>query len=186
MGRETQDLTDINAFKIKDKKGDDLESFMREDFARHIRNQFPGVSDTIQQRLVNTMILRHKKVLYRRFCSGRFPDRPIKPSDPSEVATKSSFSAFRSVAMGNHGDNPFPPAPCGNIMRKYDILKKQRRKEYKSIQENENSDPEIIKKYEGILEKDWNEILQAAGELDCPFCCLSLPARDVVDENKWK
>ncbi|KAK0764929.1 hypothetical protein N5P37_002401 [Trichoderma harzianum] len=186
VGRETQDLTDITDFKIKDNRGNDLEPVLKEDFARHIRNQFPRVSDTIQQRLVNTMILRHKKVLHRRFCCGKFPDRTLKPSDTVEVATPSGFSAFGSVAIGDYGDIPFPPAPCGTIMQKYDLLKKQRREECNLNQETENSDPERAKKYEEILEKDWNEILEAAGEIYCPFCCLSLPAGDVVDESKWK
>ncbi|KAK4063329.1 uncharacterized protein Triagg1_9480 [Trichoderma aggressivum f. europaeum] len=70
-------------------------------------------------------------------------------------------------------------------MRKYDMLKKQRQEEYNLNQETENSDLEVVKKYKENLEKDWNEILEAAGEIDCPLCCLSLPARDVVDESKW-
>lgn len=132
------------------------------------------------------MILQHKKVLYRRFCCDKFLDRSFEPSDPVEMASSSGVSAVGSVAIGNYGDIPFPPAPCGNIMRKYDILKKQRQKEYMILQENETSDPEVATTFKEILEKDWNEILQAAGEIDCPFCCLSLPARDVVDEGKWK
>ncbi|KAL7910878.1 hypothetical protein GGI35DRAFT_445858 [Trichoderma velutinum] len=231
VGRETRELKAVTEFKIEDNEGHDLEPFLKEDFARYIRNQFPGVSDIIQQRLVNTMTLRHKKVLYRRICCGKFLDRTVKQPNPVETthsfvrneanpsgdgtpptaadilrsitqarvpltttllfkhqktSTPSDVPALGSVAKGDPGDIPFPPAPCGNIMRKYDVLKTQRRGECNLSQENEKSDPEVVKKYEKIVEKDWDIILEAAEEIDCPFCCLSLPARDVVDESKWK
>ncbi|KAL6804133.1 hypothetical protein J3E68DRAFT_423041 [Trichoderma sp. SZMC 28012] len=186
VSRDTQDLKAIMGFEIKNNEGFDLEPFLREDFARAVRNQFPRVSDIIHQRLVSTMILRHKKILYRRFCCGKFLERTVKSSNPVETTTPSSVSASGSAAIGDDGDLLFPPAPGGNITRKYEMLKKQRRKECNINQENENLDPKAIKEYKEILEKDWNELLEAAGEICCPFCCVSLPARDVIDKSKWK
>ncbi|KAF3068145.1 hypothetical protein CFAM422_008151 [Trichoderma lentiforme] len=52
--------------------------------------------------------------------------------------------------------------------------------------ENKDSDPEAVRKHKGISEKDWDKILEAAEEIDCPFCCLNLSAGDVVDESKWE
>lgn len=37
IGRETQDLKAITNFEIKDNEGNDLEPFLKDEFARHIR-----------------------------------------------------------------------------------------------------------------------------------------------------
>ncbi|KAL7951537.1 hypothetical protein V8C42DRAFT_304373 [Trichoderma barbatum] len=228
--RETSTPQAVTNFQVQDNEGDNLEPFLKEAFAHQVRDEFPGVGDIIQQRLVNTMFLRHKRILYRRYCYGKFTDRvgtdsaPVVRQQPSvryeaaqhddenlstttftprsvaqwvtetvallplakfsRVSTASDLSPSRSTAMGDHGNIPFPPAPCGNIMRKYNELKKQR--ENGIYQYDESANPEATQKYKESLKNDWSEILEEAGGVDCPFCCSSLPVQDVVDENKWK
>ncbi|UKZ66232.1 uncharacterized protein TrAtP1_007406 [Trichoderma atroviride] len=236
--RESQNLKAATIFKIEDDEGNDLEPCLKSVFAHHIRDRFPEVSDAIQERLVNTMLLRRKRVFYRRSRYGQSPtkvaERPIlagptrpsiqinslaadqhhdespstdtlpprtivqsvtqtattfSPSNFQRASTPSIVSASRSIAISDYGNAlPFPPAPCGNIMRKYKRLKKQRGAGYSSSKDRllQNHDEHISQEYNETLEADWNDILKEAGEINCPFCFLSLPARDVVDEKKWK
>ncbi|EHK50331.1 hypothetical protein TRIATDRAFT_289101 [Trichoderma atroviride IMI 206040] len=223
--RESQNLKAATTFKIEDDVGNDLEPCLKSVFAHYIRDRFPEVSDAIQERLVNTMVLRRKRVFYRRSRYGQSPakvaERPIlagptrpsiqinalaadqhhdespstnilpprtivqsvtqtattfSPSNFQRASTPSVVSALRSIVISDYGNAlPFPPAPCGNIMRnssKDRLL--------------QNHDEHISQEYKETLEADWNDILKEAGEINCPFCFLSLPARDVVDEKKWK
>jgi hypothetical protein len=229
--RKSQNLKAATIFKIEDDEGNDLESCLNSVFARYIRDRFPEVSDAIQERLANTMLLRHKRVFYRRSRYGPSPtkgeemqklpsltrpsirlealavDQPhdespstntllpqtivqsvtqtattFSPSNFQRASTPSAVSVSSGVAMSDYGNLlPFPPAPCSNIMQKYRRLKKQREAEHKS-----SYDESFSKEYKETLEADWNDILEEAEEINCPFCFLSLPARDVVDENKWK
>lgn len=229
--RETQNLKAATIFKIEDDEGNDLEPCLKSVFARYIRDRFPEVSDAIQERLANTMLLRRKRVFYRRSRYGPSPtkveelqklpsaarpsirldalaaDQPhdespstntlppqtivqsvtqtattFSPSNFQRASAPSAVSVSRSVAISDYGNLlPFPPAPCGNIMQKYKRLKKQREAEYKSSYYGYFS-----REYKETLEADWNDLLEEAGEINCPFCFLSFPARDVVDEKKWK
>ncbi|KAL6817785.1 hypothetical protein J3E69DRAFT_374757 [Trichoderma sp. SZMC 28015] len=148
MGRETQDPQAIADFKVTDDNGHDLEPTLKDDFAQYIRFQFPGVSNVIQQRLINTMILRYKKALYRKFRCGKVLERSGSPSNSVDIA---------QLLGRNEASRP----------------------------ENDNSDPEAMRKLKEILEKGWDEVLEAAEKIDCPFCCLNSSAGDVVDESKW-
>ncbi|CCF42269.1 serine/threonine protein phosphatase [Colletotrichum higginsianum] len=72
-----------SAFRIRDEQGNDVESFLEALFAHNVRDQFPGTSEAIQQRLAKTMLLRRKTILYRRSRYGKTPTRtrekPVQP-----------------------------------------------------------------------------------------------------------
>jgi len=71
-------------FKLRDEEGNDTEPFLRQLFIRYITDRFPGVSDTIRDRLVDTMILRRKRILYRRARYGKTSIRTQKTPIPPE------------------------------------------------------------------------------------------------------
>ncbi|RSL68855.1 hypothetical protein CEP53_002420 [Fusarium sp. AF-6] len=76
--KEKQNVEAEKSFKIKDEEGNDAEPFIRQLFSNQIRDRFPGVSDNIQQRLANSMVLRRKRILYRR---KRYDKKPIRPPE---------------------------------------------------------------------------------------------------------
>ncbi|KAI0192815.1 hypothetical protein F4808DRAFT_362716 [Astrocystis sublimbata] len=246
--KETQSDAAVAEFKIGDDEGNDAAPFLFAMFTNHVRDRFPGATDTIQHRLASTMLQRRKRVLYRRAKYGRYdkqsrrepqqstiiqPQGPpaIKPTidrsreqDSSETiaskentrntaksvavtattlspqnfqkASAPSVAASKSVAISHHQELRFPPAPCGNVRRKYRMLKQKREKEHQGDlslfdTETESLAPRQLtvflgKKYERILASDWEECLQAVPELICPYCFVALPTRDVVDEAKWR
>ena len=74
--KESQNLKAPKGFQIRDDGGNDLEPMLEERFAHNIRDQFPDISDAIQKRLAATMVLRRKRILYRRSRYGKTPIRP--------------------------------------------------------------------------------------------------------------
>ncbi|KAI0553244.1 hypothetical protein F4679DRAFT_532514 [Xylaria curta] len=244
--KETQDRAALEAFKIEDDEGNDVEPFLLTLFTNHIRDRFPGASDIIQRRLASTMLQRRKRILYRRFRYGKYHIKPrgapfqssiVQPQAPpaaepttgqprehgrhrvstnatqntapsiaitattlspqsfQKASTPSVVSVSRSIALSNHPELRFPPAPCGGLLRRYKKLKQKTQKEHR---EDLNSIPgesdglaprQLVAimgaKYERILASEWEECLQAVPELICPFCFCALPVKEVIDNRKW-
>lgn len=74
--KESQNLKAVKSFRIRDDQGNDAEQLLHELFAHHIHDRFPGISDVIRRRLASTMLLRRKRILYRR---SRYGEDPIRP-----------------------------------------------------------------------------------------------------------
>ena len=74
--KESQNLKAAKAFRIKDDDGNDAETLLQGVFAHYILGRFPNISDTLRQRLAFTMLLRRKRILYRR---SRYEKTPIRP-----------------------------------------------------------------------------------------------------------
>lgn len=67
--KETQHLRASN-FQIKDDEGNDIESLLLSHFKRYVEDLFPGCSKILQARLPKAMLLRRKRILYRRHRQG--------------------------------------------------------------------------------------------------------------------
>ena len=109
------------------------------------------------------------------------------------------MSTSKTVALSSHQELRFPPVPCGSQVRKYN--KKKAELEAKHLESLESMVPTKSGSREAallgdisaeksvgdkLLERDWNDCLDAIGEITCPFCFYALPAREAVDEKKWK
>ncbi|KAI1651010.1 uncharacterized protein F4817DRAFT_312366 [Daldinia loculata] len=234
--KAAQNLKAADSFRIRDDEGNDAEDFITKLFVNHIRDKFPGVSDRICQRLAETMVLRRKRILYRR---SRYGDTPIglqeTPSQPrvtvpkvqlkiraaeqprsegpqSGDASKSAIqsvaqsattlapsnfqrasapsvvSVSKTVALSNHEELTFPPAPLGSLKRKYNEVRRQREEIDKHNLDSPNSGDKL-KSLNSVWKekaKEIGEIIKAVGEVTCPFCFYALPAEDVIDDNKWR
>ncbi|KAF4451008.1 hypothetical protein F53441_5955 [Fusarium austroafricanum] len=69
--KETQNVKAAQVFRIKDDEGNDAEPFLRQLFLNYVHDRFRGVSNAICQRLANSMLLRRKRILYRRNRYGK-------------------------------------------------------------------------------------------------------------------
>lgn len=67
--KDTQVLKASN-FQIKDEEGENVEPLLLSHFEHHIGDWFPGISENIRQRLARAMLLRRKRILYRRHRQG--------------------------------------------------------------------------------------------------------------------
>ncbi|KAI0183576.1 hypothetical protein EV127DRAFT_414010 [Xylaria flabelliformis] len=244
--KETQDRGALEAFKIEDDEGNNVEPLLFTLFTNHVRDRFPDASDIIQHRLASTMLQRRKRILYRRFRYGKYHIQPrgtpfqpsivqpqaspasgltkdqpreqsqhrvstnatqntarsvamtattLSPQRFQKASTPSVVSVSRSIALSDHPELRFPPAPCGSLQRRYKKLKQKTQKEHRedldSIPgESDGLAPRQLiaimgAKYERILASEWEECLQAVPEIICPFCFCALPVREVIDEKKW-
>lgn len=81
--KETQNIKAAEVFKIRDDEGNNVEPFLRELFFNYIRDRFPGTNEDIRGRLADTMLLRRKRILYRKERYGktsiRLPEAVVKP-----------------------------------------------------------------------------------------------------------
>lgn len=95
----------------------------------------------------------------------------------------SVVSASNTIALGNHENLVFPPAPGFVSKQKYQRLKRERIAHYYgAVAREEITSIEADLKLEHTLSLD----LQAIGEITCPYCLYAIPAREVFDENKWQ
>ena len=98
--KESQNLKAAKLFKILDDEGNDLEQMLRECFAHNIRDQFPGLSETIRARLASTMLLRRKRILYRRSRYGKAPIKPKKTTLQPAIKPPSSVAPEQAQVSG--------------------------------------------------------------------------------------
>lgn len=71
--RRAEDVEDAMPSILIDENGDDIEEFLTDHFAANIQCQFPGLSDIIRLRLAKSMVLRRKRIIYKRLCYARDP-----------------------------------------------------------------------------------------------------------------
>jgi len=82
--KEYQNAKAANSFKLKDDEGNDLEDVFRERYASNIHDQFPKISEAIRMRLASTMLLRRKRILYRK---SRYAKAPIRLKETAPQPT---------------------------------------------------------------------------------------------------
>ncbi|RGP80764.1 serine threonine phosphatase [Fusarium longipes] len=81
--KESQNVKAAEGFVIRDDEGNDTEPFLRQLFINYIHDRFPGTNENIRNRLADSMVLRRKRILYRRERYGkssiRLPEPVAKP-----------------------------------------------------------------------------------------------------------
>lgn len=131
-------------------------------------------------------------------------DKFQKASSPSVISTS------RSIALSRHEELSFPPAPCGALLRRYKKVKKRvdalrdtaeilvgaagvnyvEGEEHEGLTSRNISLARMVrgrnKEKEQELHDFWNECVNAVGEITCPYCFHAIPAKEAVDERKWR
>jgi hypothetical protein len=75
-----------SGFKIKDNDGNDLEPLLLGHFEHYIRDRFLDITQVIREGFTHAMLLRRKRILYRRYRQG---STAIKPPN---IASKASIT----------------------------------------------------------------------------------------------
>lgn len=235
--RASKDVQNVEAEKaprICDDEGNDAEDFLRQVFAHYIQDRFPTTSQTIQERLASTMVLRRKRILYRRSRYGNNPihvsNRPaplvtvpraqrtvrsrktdahqenadsrsqthslgqslaqsattLAAENFHKVSTPSLVSVSKTVALGSHERLVFPTAPTAIIKKKQRQLTEERKRGPVDTEYNSDSQDHVTLAKNSTPTQDWEDAIDAVGEVVCPFCFHALPAREVVDDKIWE
>ncbi|UKZ47986.1 hypothetical protein TrVGV298_002222 [Trichoderma virens] len=237
--RASQENHNVQAkdFHLKDEEGNDIEPLLLDHYKRYIGDRFPTASITIQQRLADAMILRRKRILYKRFRHGNktiqlpqldtkvsitMPDSRLQQGDnqkakaPSRIqsattlqpdkfkmiaSSPSVVSTTMTVALGNHEALDFPIAPGLQVKRKYEQLKAEKLVAHQAMFEKSDEpfpaidstvDPDNTGKdaperisTENDLKNNLKSVIQAIGEITCPYCLYTLPLEEVFNKQKW-
>ncbi|KAJ0424774.1 hypothetical protein BJY00DRAFT_308679 [Aspergillus carlsbadensis] len=142
-GRQSQNLRAATDFKITDEAGDDVGLIFRDLFARDlIGRKFPACSDSLQERLASAMLLRRKRILYRRSRHDRLMEthdttRAVNQAEPSAARSKTGSGAttvtpeqFKKASaasvvmraptlrLSTSESALFPPAPKAQLKRR--------------------------------------------------------------------
>jgi hypothetical protein len=141
--RETQNLRAATDFKITDEEGNDVGLEFRDLFARElIARKFPACNENLRERLASAMLLRRKRILYRRSRHDRLmaiqdTARTVEQKEPSTARSKAGSGAttvipehFKRVSTGplvtrastlrlsTSESTLFPPAPKARLVRR--------------------------------------------------------------------
>ncbi|KAM5521984.1 serine/threonine protein phosphatase [Fusarium oxysporum f. sp. phaseoli] len=103
--KDTQALK-ASSFQIKDDEGNDVEDILREHFKHHICDKFPGLGEVLQDRLAQTMLLRRKRILYRRYRQGSTTIKSQKPEAEKPVELPNAQSAASSKHSKTQRNKP--------------------------------------------------------------------------------
>ncbi|KAJ0159680.1 hypothetical protein CTA2_9284 [Colletotrichum tanaceti] len=95
-------------FPIQDDDGNDVEPLLRLVFEHNVSDCFPKVSSNIRRRLVDSMILRRKLILYRRHRHGTSAIRPGKTVPKTFVALPSVQPSLLANASLEPDNNKTP------------------------------------------------------------------------------
>jgi hypothetical protein len=151
-----------------DHEGKDLENILKNSFVHIVQDLYPKTSSNIRERLIATMIHRHKGILYRR---SRFSDilsnEESRRNVPPEEAT-SAMSQARSMAMTTTTLDP-------NNLKTTLVpsVHTSTKRTYTNVHENLGF-PSPPPAPEGTI------------EVICPFCLHVLPSTEVTDVTRWR
>ncbi|KAM0204145.1 hypothetical protein ACHAQI_010084 [Fusarium lateritium] len=109
--RKTQDAKAMGDFTMKDGDGNDIEKRLYDVWAENILDRFPGCNETIRLRLAWTMVLRRRRIIYRRHRHSGEPFRALQTSDKPSLRslpgeTEGGAHTRRFQRFANQGDSP--------------------------------------------------------------------------------
>lgn len=106
---ESQNDRATTSYRIRDDDGNDAEPMLQELFTNYIRDRFPSITDSLRLRLAFSMVLRRRRILYRRSRYGESPIRTEKTISQPQIRMPQSQSQ-EPVAFDSAKDAKSAPA----------------------------------------------------------------------------
>ncbi|KAM0247857.1 hypothetical protein ACHAP5_003869 [Fusarium lateritium] len=109
--RKTQDAKAMGDFTMRDDDGNDIEKPLYDAWAENMLDRFPGCNETIRLRLAWTMVLRRRRIIYRRHRHSGQPFRVLQTSDKPSLRslpgeTEGEAHTRRFLRSANQGGSP--------------------------------------------------------------------------------
>lgn len=122
-GRESQNSKAASLFEIKDADGNNIEKILEARFLHNLTDRFPGCDEHLRQRLAATMLLRRKRVLYRRSRRPKAPPTrlPIVP----EPEVRQNLDSERIMPPVEVRQQETSPAETHTLKQKPSIVHSQ-------------------------------------------------------------
>ncbi|KAK8131809.1 hypothetical protein PG984_008247 [Apiospora sp. TS-2023a] len=177
-----------------DVNGDDTTATLKKLFRHWIRRDFRDIADDFCDRLVSTMLLRRRHILYRRSRQAKravlIPKPAPVPTQPALLAPSAigSLTIPKGMAHGTKAPTVPIPAPSGHAPTQYTATTVEPETYRRMV-----STPSRVSQARTIpLASGGKEAIPlpprvAANTLEftCPFCCLILPASIANDRDAW-
>jgi hypothetical protein len=178
-----------STFLLKDDQGGDATPVLEKLFRYWIKRDFPNVADDFCERLISTMILRRRRILYRRSRQNKLALRTAERIRKPQHLAAPSASAGIEEKLRELPEAPVAPmqAPSGvaSTQQTATTVEPQTYLQVKSTP-SRVSGAKTIAMTSGIEEMipPPPHIAGNALEFICPFCSLILPAKDARNRGR--
>ncbi|KAF7533010.1 hypothetical protein G7054_g7430 [Neopestalotiopsis clavispora] len=190
--RESQNFKAAKYFVLRDFEGNNLEHELQRYYTLNLRDRFPESSESICERISASMIMRRKRILYRR---DRYLSTPIKPLQPASkpipalrptqlpfANTESRPTRIPKVTLNSTASQIHSPT-----VKTATTLDPKRFKSF--------SAPSVVSSTQYTDLNDIEDLVfpsppsapkDHGSERTCPFCLYVLPDHVFADIERWK
>lgn len=182
-------------FPLQDEAGNDITECLAGIFKHLIKRECGDISDQILNRLAQTMIIRRRRVLYRRSRQKRWALQqetyrprqldlptelpPVQESDePSEDHEGSELT--ENVAL--EPEKRATVAPSGLTVT---TLNQQEYKKLAAPSRISRATTAPFQHNEKLLVPPRPRLAKEGNEFVCDYCCLILPSSEAADQDTW-
>ncbi|KAI1095380.1 hypothetical protein F5B19DRAFT_342151 [Rostrohypoxylon terebratum] len=170
--RESQDIKAMSSFQLMD-EGMNIEDFLKGRFTHYLQDRFGESTDAIRNRLATTMVMRWKRVKFRRL---RYSRNPIWPSQP---AGKPSIEIPRPEVT----EPTTTPRTYSTVQTATTLVPRnfQKASALSSVSCVRSVD---VKKL--CFPPRPEALSLGVTEVTCQYCLYVLPVSEISDEAKWQ
>lgn len=123
-GRESQNSKATSLFEIQDAEGNNIEKILEARFLHNLTDKFPGCNEQLRQRLAATILLRRKRIMYRRSrrpkdCASRISGWQPEPEG------RQTLGVERSIVPVELKQQKTGPAETHTLKRKPSMVQSQ-------------------------------------------------------------
>lgn len=191
--RESQNVQAATSFQIKDEDGNDIEDYLRHYFLKGLCDRFPQSSDSIQNRLASTMIIRRKRILYRR---GRYASKPAELPLPASKPVALPLPAPRRKQLDGSGiiegkreeaRSEMSPSVVRSAMQSATTLMPQDLQRASAPSVVSHTSTIDLGAHESLVFPPRPQLQShSMVESTCPYCLFALPALDTSTQARWR
>lgn len=183
-------------FPLVDEDGKDITECLKQIFRHLIRRECCDISDQILDRLAQTMIIRRRRVLYRRSRQKRWalqqePHRPRRLDPPAQLAPLQESVEMEEEERERSdvteeiqlkSETKVQVAPSRLTVT---TLDQQKYKKLAAPSRISRATTAPFQHNEKLLVPPRPHLAKEGKEFVCDYCCLILPSSEAADQDTW-
>lgn len=164
-----------------------MEDHLRHYFLKALHDRFPESSDSIRDRLCSTMLLRRKRILYRRKRYSAQPAALPLPASKPVATIEARPTQWKQEQRQETAQLAIPPSIIHSTTQSATILVSQ---DFQRA-----SAPSVVSRTKTVDLSAHEDLFfppiprsrsQAVVEKICPYCLFALPALDTTTQARWR
>lgn len=176
-----------STFPLEDALGNDLTPALKKVFDHWIKRDFPNIADQLREHLISTMLLRRRRVLYRRSRQTKLALHIAKPAPKPAKPTLSAPSAASGLKLPDKLPQE-AQASSGVASTQYTATtihpEAYRRVLSTPSRVSETRTISMTSSNTDVIPPPPRIALDQL-EFVCPFCCLILPTSSARNRDLW-